>query len=120
VKSKISRHHIEQCIESGSREDWPAIIARVAAPSLLLHATGGFGPGAPPLIGHDQIAELATALRDARLVEVPGNHVTMLFGANAGAVVAAIDQFVGAAHRADAARRRLIEPDSVVAARECR
>ncbi|HEY5951967.1 MAG TPA: alpha/beta hydrolase, partial [Kofleriaceae bacterium] len=107
VKPRTSRHHIEDCIRAGAREDWQAIVARVAVPSLVVHATGGFGAGALPLIGREQIAELLAGLPTAHLVEVPGNHVTMLFGDSATTIVAAIDQFIATANdRAPAATPR--------------
>jgi acyl-CoA synthetase (AMP-forming)/AMP-acid ligase II/thioesterase domain-containing protein len=95
VKPRSPRRAIEQCLILGRHEDWAALIAAARAPALVLHAPGAYGPGdTPPLVLRAQVEELAGRLRDARLVEVPGNHVTMMFGAGARAVVSAIDRFL--------------------------
>ena len=95
VKPRTPRAAIDQVIACARQEDWPALIARVRAPTLVLHADGPYGPaGTPPIVLREQAHELAAALPDARLVEVPGNHLTMLFGAGAQAVVRAITEFV--------------------------
>jgi len=97
VRPRTRLRTIEQCLTLGRREDWRGLITRATAPALVLHASGAFGPpGSPPLILQAQADDLVAALPDARLVEVPGNHMTMTFGDNARAVVAAIDDFVGA------------------------
>jgi pimeloyl-ACP methyl ester carboxylesterase len=96
VRPRTKLRTIEQCLGLGRREDWRGLIARAAAPALVLHASGAFGPeGTPPLILQAQADDLVASLPDARLVEVPGNHMTMMFGDGARAVLAAIDAFVG-------------------------
>lgn len=97
VRPRTHLRTIQQCIDLGRGEDWAGVLGRAAAPALVLHASGAFGaPGAPPLVLRAQVDELVAILPDARLVEVPGNHMTMLFGDAARAVVAAISDFAGA------------------------
>lgn len=96
VRPRTHLRTIQQCIALGRGEDWAGVMARAAAPALVLHAAGGFeAPGAPPLVLRAQVDDLIATLPDARLVEVPGNHMTMMFGDAARAVVAAIAEFVG-------------------------
>jgi acyl-CoA synthetase (AMP-forming)/AMP-acid ligase II/esterase/lipase len=96
VRPRPSRRAIEQCLALGREVPWPEVIARAAAPALVLHAPGAFGPdGTPPLVLRAQAEELVARLPDARLVTVPGNHFTMLFGDGARAVMGALDEFAG-------------------------
>lgn len=94
VKPRPPRRAILQCLDLGRHEDWPAIISRAHAPALVLHSSGAFGPeGTPPLVLPAQADDLVACLPDARLVEIPGNHMTMMFGPGARAAVAAISDF---------------------------
>ncbi len=77
-------------------EDWPALLPKVKNPLLLLNAPGPFGPpGTPPVLPADLARETVAAVPDGRYVEVPGNHLTMLFGPGARKMTAAIRNFVG-------------------------
>lgn len=97
VRPRTTLRTIQHCLAQGRGEDWAGLVARAKAPALVLHASGAFGPpGAPPLVLREQADDLVAALPDARLVEVPGNHMTMVFGGPAHAIVAAIEDFVGA------------------------
>ncbi|HWO17858.1 MAG TPA: alpha/beta fold hydrolase [Kofleriaceae bacterium] len=97
VRPRTPRRVIDQCLQLGAREDWAGLIAQARAPALALHAPGAFGPaGAPPLVLRAQADDLVACLPDARLASVPGNHMTMMFGPGARAVVAAIDAFLSA------------------------
>lgn len=97
VRPRTTLRTIQHCLEQGRGEDWAGLVARARAPALVLHASGAFGPeGSPPLVLPAQADDLVASLPDARLVEVPGNHLTMVFGDAARAVVAAIEGFVAA------------------------
>lgn len=77
-------------------EDWPAHVARIHQPVLLVRAPEPYGPpGAPPLFSADQARTTTAALADCRSIEVPGNHITMLYGAGARQIVEAITEFLG-------------------------
>jgi len=97
VRPRTALRTIQHCLEQGRGEDWPGLVARAKAPALVLHASGAFGPpDSPPLVLQAQADDLVASLPDARLVEVPGNHMTMVFGDAAHAVVAAIEDFASA------------------------
>jgi pimeloyl-ACP methyl ester carboxylesterase len=76
-------------------EPWPAHAAAIRQPALLLHAPEPYGPpGAAPILALDAAQETATAIAGCRYVQVPGNHMTMLFGAGAREAAGAITSFV--------------------------
>lgn len=98
VRVCIPPSAIQQVIVEGQQIDWQARIASVTQPTLLLHATGSYGPpGGPPLVLPEQAREAASLLRDCRYVHVPGNHMTMLFAENARALLGHVRAFVGPA-----------------------
>jgi len=97
VRPRTPRALIEQCIRLGAAEDWSAVVARARAPALVVRGAAGLGPpGTRPLVRAEAALALVAQLADARYVEVPGNHFTMMFGPGARAVVAAIHELVGA------------------------
>jgi len=76
-------------------EDWPGHLAAVRQPMLLVNAPGAYGPpGTPPVLPREQALETVAAVADGHYVEVPGNHMTMLFGEGAARTVKAILDFV--------------------------
>lgn len=86
---------IAACVAASRAEDWAALAARVAAPTLVLRAPGGYGPpGTPAIVAESQLAATRAAIRDCRTIEVPGNHATMLYGAGAAACAAALVTFL--------------------------
>ena len=75
-------------------EEWFEHLSRITQPTLLLNGLGSFGlPGAPPLLPREQAMETVNALADCRYAEIPGNHITMLYGAGAGKIVEEIVRF---------------------------
>jgi hypothetical protein len=69
----------------------------VRQPTLLLNALGPYGPpGCPPLIDGEHARDTAQSFPDCRYVEVPGNHLTMLFGEGAAVTRREIEAFVRA------------------------
>ncbi len=86
---------IIEAIDHVLAEDWPVHLSRIAQPTLLLNAQGSFGlPGAPPLLPREQAMETVNTLVDGYYAEVPGNHITMLYGEGAREIVEKIDGFV--------------------------
>ena len=95
VRPRSSAAHIAEAVDRVNDIDWPAIVAGIDKPTLLLRATGDFGPpGSPPLLSRE-VAERAVArLGEATLIDVDGNHMTAFFGPSAATVTAAVRRFV--------------------------
>ena len=75
---------------------WAQHLALIRQPALLLNSLGAYGlAGAPPLLPLEQAQATVKALANCRYVEIPGNHMTMLFGQGAQRMVQAIIDFVG-------------------------
>lgn len=86
---------IAAAVEGVLAEDWRAILAHVHQPAILLQAPGPYGPpGAPPIVSDEQARETADLLGDCHVVQVTGNHMTMLYNPGAGEIVSAISQFL--------------------------
>lgn len=97
VRAHCRPEHIQAVIEGEFDVDWPATLTRVACPTLVVRATQPFGPrGSGPILEAESARRAVATLRDARLVEIDGNHLTFLFGTPARRVVDAIESFVGA------------------------
>jgi pimeloyl-ACP methyl ester carboxylesterase len=95
AQSATSAEAIAQALEGVKRENWRELVEAVSHPVLLLNALGAYGPpGAPPLVGGEQALETARAFRECRYAEVPGNHLTMVFGEGARVVAREIDSFI--------------------------
>lgn len=96
VKPRSSPEQILEAIERAGDEDWMAHAAAVRRPVLLLRAPEGFGlPGAAPIVPLEHAAATAQAFADCRSFDVPGNHMTMLYGASARKIVERIAEFIG-------------------------
>jgi pimeloyl-ACP methyl ester carboxylesterase len=77
-------------------ENWQLLLSKVHQPLLLLNATGPFGPpGTPPILPRKLAMETVSALPEGHYVEIPTNHITMLFGERAAKMTAAIRSFIG-------------------------
>jgi len=76
-------------------EPWHQHLAKIKQPAILLNALGGYGPpGTPPVLPYEQAQETVRALKNCRYFEVPGNHMTMLYGEGAKRMVEAITDFI--------------------------
>ncbi len=72
-------------------EDWPSIVSAVQQPTLLCNATGAYGPpGTPPILTEMDARATADLLSNGHYRHVPGNHMTMLYGAGAQQIGTAI------------------------------
>jgi len=95
VKPRSRPEAIIEAVEEALTEDWAQHLAAVKQPMLLLNALGSFGPpGAPPVLPRERALETVNAVAKGHYVEVPGNHMTMLFGEGAQRMVEAIIAFV--------------------------
>jgi pimeloyl-ACP methyl ester carboxylesterase len=97
IQTRSSPKHIAAVAAAGLQIDWPATVKRISQPTLMLRAPDSLGPpGFGPIVSRE-VAELAlTWIPNARLVDVPGNHITFLFGDSAKKVVEQIIAFVAA------------------------
>jgi len=88
---------IIEVVDNVLAEDWMAHIVRIDQPTLLLRGRDSFGlPGAPPVLPKAQAMETVDSLANGHYAEVPGNHITMLYGEGASRVVAEIEAFLQA------------------------
>jgi pimeloyl-ACP methyl ester carboxylesterase len=95
VRSRATAEAVSQSAQDGARLDWAAILARVPQPSLLLYAVEPFGrDDATPLVLPEEAKATAASMPDCRCCPVPGNHITMLFGAGASRVGTSISEFI--------------------------
>lgn len=86
---------IGETIDQEFTEPWEEYVAAIEQPTLLVNATGPFGPpGTPALMPYEMAQETAASLAHCKYVQVPGNHITMIFGENTSHVVKAITDFV--------------------------
>lgn len=85
---------IAETIEHEYAEPWLESVTAVTQPVLLLNAPNPYGPpGAPPILAEKMAKETAVLFANCAYQQLPGNHITMLFGKNARKVVAAILDF---------------------------
>lgn len=95
VRSRLDPEKIHEALVGTTELDWMGIAARVEQPVLVVRATEPFGPpGYPPILPADQAQRTLDALPDARLVELPGNHITAMFGDAAAVAAKAIVDFL--------------------------
>lgn len=95
ARSATSADAIAQALQGVGAEPWLELVRRVPHPVLLINAVGPYGPpGSIPLVSEEYARETAEAFPDCRYVQVPGNHLTMVFGEGAEAIRHEIAAFV--------------------------
>jgi pimeloyl-ACP methyl ester carboxylesterase len=95
VKPRSRPEAISEVVEKAMTEDWARHVAAVKQPMLLFNALGSYGPpGTPPILPRAQALETVKAVANGCYVEVPGNHMTMLYGEGAQRIVEATIAFV--------------------------
>ena len=95
VKPLTAPHAIAETIDHEFAEPWEKHINKISQPVLLLNAPGPYGPaGTPPILTEKMARETAAMFQECDFQQVPGNHITMLFGVNADFVMEAISSFV--------------------------
>ncbi|MCP5094362.1 MAG: alpha/beta hydrolase [Chloroflexi bacterium] len=96
VKARSRPEAIAEAVDKALAEPWAAHLALVNQPAVMLNALGSFGPdGAPPILPLEKAQETVAALPNCIYAQVPGNHMTMLFGKNGAVMAKAIVDFVG-------------------------
>jgi hypothetical protein len=94
VRVATSANAIAAATDQVLKEPWAELVARVPHPVLVLNAVEEYGPpGVGALVPEENAREMAAAFREGRYVQVPGNHLTMVFGDHAHMVAGAIATF---------------------------
>jgi hypothetical protein len=95
VQALSSPAAIAAALDGGLAEPWLRHLAKIKQPAILLNALGPYGPpGTPPLLPYEQAQETVRALANCRYVEIPGNHMTMLYADGAKRMAGAITEFL--------------------------
>lgn len=77
-----------------AKTPWKEVLPNVHAPVLLIQAPESYTMD-EPLLPEELAAETVDLLPDAKMIQVKGNHQTMLYGEGAKQIAAAIREFVG-------------------------
>ena len=85
-------HAIWSAADLAIYEPWADHLTHIHQPALLIRAPDNYGPA--PILPLAQAQETVNALANCTYAEAEGNHMTMLFGKNATAVVETINQFI--------------------------
>jgi len=94
VRSRCRAEHIAAAAQGTLDLDWPPLIARVQCPTLLVRTVEPYGPpGSPPIMDRAGAEQALALLRDGRLLEVAGNHLTFAFAGRAPAVARELAAF---------------------------
>jgi pimeloyl-ACP methyl ester carboxylesterase len=94
IRPRCNPAHLRAVIEGELEIDWPATIERVTCPTLVIRATGPFGPpGSGPILTAESAQRAVARLQDGALAEFRGNHITFIFGCHARDVVEEIVSF---------------------------
>jgi hypothetical protein len=84
-----------EAARDGALLDWAGMLALVQQPSLLVYAIDPYGDSeATPIVLPEEATETAAVMPNCRVVSVPGNHMTMLFGDGASRSAGAIVDFL--------------------------
>lgn len=94
VRSNLRPEDIRRCVEATFEPDWEELHRRIECPTLVVRSIEPFGPpGSPPILTAEGAARIVGRLRHGVLAEVPGNHITFVFGDNAARTAEAILDF---------------------------
>ena len=95
VEARSRPETIQAAVEGTTTVDWPATVARIAQPTILLRAPGNFGPpGFPPILPREHAEATLRLLENGELVDGVGNHLTFMFGEGARVLVDEIARFL--------------------------
>jgi pimeloyl-ACP methyl ester carboxylesterase len=94
TQSATSASAVAQAAYGLACEPWLHLVQQTRQPTLVINALEGYGPpGTPPLMEEAWAKATAAAFPAGQYTVVPGNHITMLFGAGASATASKIEQF---------------------------
>jgi pimeloyl-ACP methyl ester carboxylesterase len=95
VRARSRPGHILEAAEGTLDVDWPTLVTTIETPVLFIRATEDLVPGVMgPLVPADQGDRAVGWLPNGTLVEVPGNHITCVFGDNAAPLATRIGEFL--------------------------
>lgn len=95
VISRSRPEAMEEAVKQVLAEPWEEKLPQIQQPTLLLNATGPYGlPGAPPLLPRAEAEATVAALPCGRYLEVPGNHITLLYGEGARIISKEVVKFM--------------------------
>lgn len=91
VRSRCRRDHIADAVEGTTLEDWDTLLKQIRVPVLFLRAPDAFGPpGYPAIVPPEKATMTMNRLQHGRQVDIPGNHITFMFGDSAKRAVHAM------------------------------
>jgi pimeloyl-ACP methyl ester carboxylesterase len=92
----ISRPDHIQAAALGTLEvAWTEVVSRITQPALLLRAPDPLGaPEVGPIVTREAAERTLGRIPNATLRDIPGNHITFLFGESARLVVEEITEFI--------------------------
>lgn len=95
VRVRIRPETIAEVAARGREVNWDGLLAGLRVPTLLVTSHGPYGgPGTSAIVPREAAQATAETIPGCRWVEVPGNHVSMLFGRGARETAEAIAEFV--------------------------
>jgi len=96
VQARSRPEAIQAVVEGTTDIDWASVVSRVTQPVLAARAIGPYGPpGSPPILPKEKAERVISLLADPQPIALDGNHMSILFGERAPALVKAIVEFVG-------------------------
>ena len=97
IQARSRPETIQAAVEGTMTVDWPATVARITQPTILLRAPGNFGPpGFPPILSRENAETTENMLENGQLVDGIGNHLTFMFGEGARVLAEEISRFLAA------------------------
>jgi pimeloyl-ACP methyl ester carboxylesterase len=95
AQSLTSATAIAQALDGVQAEQWADLVSKVQQPVLLLNSTGEYGPpGSPAVVPAEHAIATSHAFADCKYVEIPGNHLTMVFGESGALIRREIETFI--------------------------
>ncbi len=95
VQSHSRPQNMIEAVDGALNEDWEQYAKEASNPSILINALGSYGPpGSPPILPKELALETVNTMKDCKYVEVPGNHLTMLFSDGAKSIAQEITNFI--------------------------
>jgi pimeloyl-ACP methyl ester carboxylesterase len=96
VMPRSRYENIAEAMDRVSEINWNEVVSDIRLPTLLFRAPDGMaGKGSTPLLSHATARATVDAISDCKYTEVPGNHMTMLYGQGARKMADDIISFVG-------------------------